>query len=96
VADHPVAEDRLAAHNFTLVAATVDTVTFFDAPKAIEVLSDGVDKVYVTTDGSTPTVGGDNTWIIPATPCARSIRMVSGKVVKLLSSGAPTLSVTRI
>lgn len=95
MADYTVGEDKLAAHDKTLAASTVDTVTFFDAPSSVEVLSDGAAKIYVTTDGSAPTVGGDGTRIIPDSPCARMIGMESGKAVKLVSAGTPTYSVTR-
>lgn len=95
--DHPVGEDKIAAHGFTLVGATVDTVTFFDNPPEVEVLSDGAAEIYVTTDGSTPTVGGDNTYIVPALPCARVIsRSDPTAPVKLISSGTPKVSVTRV
>jgi hypothetical protein len=95
VTAYTVAEDKIAKHDFTLGASTVDTVTFFDAPERVEVVSDGADEVYVTTDGSTPTVSGDNTYIIPALPCSRTIRM-AGAVVKFISAGTPKVSVTRM
>ena len=95
MADYTVGEDEVAVHNKTLVASAVDTVTFFDALEAIEVISDGAAKIYVTTDGSAPTVAGANTRVIPATICARVIRMSSGKSVKLISSGSPTYSIER-
>lgn len=95
MASYVIAEDKLAVHDVTLVASTADTVTFFDNVDQVEVVSDGAAKIYVTTDGSTPTVSGDATRVIPATICSRTIRMSSGKVVKLISSGAPTYSVER-
>lgn len=96
MASYLIGEDKLAVHDKTLVASTVDTVTFFDAPREVEILSDGAAKIYVTTNGVTPTVGGDVTRILPASPCARTIRMESGKAVKLISVGTPTYSVTRV
>ena len=95
MADYSIAADARAVHNKTLVATTVDTVTCARDPRAVEILSDGAAKIYVTVDGSTPTVGGTKTWIVPAVPCARVIPHDRADApVKLISPGTPTYSVT--
>ncbi len=81
----------------TLVAATVYTytVTGYNA-SFVEVTSlDGAAEVYFTTDGSTPTVGGDNCHALPAAMSSVEVKdEVSGDaVVKLISSGTPKISV---
>lgn len=97
MADHPVPADKIAAHDFTLAASTVDTVTFVDNPSNVEVLTDGTAAIYVTTDGTVPTVSGNNTYIIPAFPCIRVVRHWNpASAVQLISSGTPKVSVTRV
>lgn len=97
MASHSVAANEIGAHNKTLVAATVDTVTFADDLAAVEVFTDGSEDIYFTVDGSTPTVAGANCWFLPT---AMSVRRVvvpasGGTVVKLISSATPTYSVSR-
>lgn len=79
----------------TLVASTVDTVTFTTDALAVEVYSSGSAAIYVTVDGSTPTVGGGGTFELPAVSCVRTIRLANPgvPVVRLVSSGTPTYSV---
>jgi hypothetical protein len=92
------------------MAATVDTVTFAlgtsgtpgwgGVPKRVEILSDGAADIYVTVDGSTPTVAGTNCWRIPAVPGStildvRDAIPDDAVVVKLISAGTPTYSVSR-
>jgi len=96
MASYAVADDEVAKHA-TLVASTVDTVTFDPDPEYVEVASrDGAAEIYFTTDGSTPTVGGQNCYVVPAFPSARTARHgATGGAVKLISSGTPAYSVTR-
>ena len=83
----------------TLVAATVYTVTLDgDYPK-VEVLNrDGTAEIYFTVDGSTPTVGGAGTFVLPATigTIEVPVRTSGATVVKLISAGTPKFSVTAI
>lgn len=82
----------------TLVASTVKTITLV-TPYAgtVEVTNvSGVAAVYFTVDGTTPTVAGPDTEVLPAVAGASMI--VPGRhdgtqiVVKLISSGTPTVS----
>lgn len=110
MASYPVASGDVGAHAKTLSAGVVDTVTFqigspgtpgwSAVPGAVEVLSDGLADIYVTVNGSTPTVAGANTYRISAAHQAVTISVADSNsqddvVVKLISAGAPTYSVSR-
>jgi hypothetical protein len=92
------------ARHGTLVAATVTTVTLGTAKadsEQVEVLNrDGAAEIYFTVDGTTPTVAGDDTEMLPASiGSVRVIASTSGQaVVKLISSGTPkyTVRVSRV
>ena len=80
----------------TLTAATVATVNvdnqYFSNVEVVNV--DGVAAVYFTTDGTTPTVGGDGAHVLPAAIGGVDVRAaVTPIVVKLISSGTPKVSV---
>lgn len=95
---YTVAAEKNGAHAKTLVAATVDTVTFTGDVDDVEIVShDGAAAIYVTVDGSTPTVAGEGTRVLPAAIGALVTRAPgSGNtVVKLISAGTPTYSVQR-
>ena len=96
MASYSVAATERAAHAKTLTAATVDTVTFDADFSSIEVIShDGAAAIYFTVDGTTPTVGGANTYFIPAAVASREVKVgtAGDTAVKLISSGTPTYSV---
>jgi hypothetical protein len=111
MASHVVPSGHIGAHAKTLVAATADTVTYElgtvgalgwnRMPQAIEILTDGVADIYVTTDGTAPTVGGSHCWRVPAVAGASRIDLGDQQavntpvVVKLISAGTPTYSVSR-
>ncbi len=110
MAEYTVPSGHVGAHEKTLVADAVDTVTFqlgssgspgwANVPKKIEILTDGDAAIYVTTDGSTPTVGGSNCYPIPAAASStvidvRDSNLSDAVVVKLISAGTPTYSVSR-
>jgi hypothetical protein len=97
VATYSVAAGALAVHDKTLAANVTDSVSFAQDPQAVEVLTDGAAKMYVTVDGSEPTVSGANTYLLLALPGARRITHPSdGSPVKLRSAGTPTYSVTGV
>ena len=81
------------AYAKTLRENTVDTVTFAQAPGKVEIINTGSEGIYLTIDGTTPTIAGAGTIIVPA----NSVRVIdvdtSQKVVKLISSGTPEYSV---
>lgn len=97
MASYTIAAGGRAAHNKTLVAATVDTVTFTDDVDEIDIINlDGVAAIYYTVDGSTPTVEGANTRVLPSGTLSAdrvSARGFSAPVVKLISAGIPKYSV---
>lgn len=78
----------------TLSADTVDTVNFTQFTPYVEITTDGAALMYVTVDGSTPTVGGKATRVLPASPSTRTIRLGPGRgktaAIKLISAGTPT------
>jgi hypothetical protein len=81
----------------TLVANTVTTVTFSANYSVVEFINvDGVSTIYFNIDTDTaPTVQGNDTYVLPATICSRTVGS-DGKeatVVKLISSGTPKYSV---
>lgn len=80
-----------------LSASTVDTINYAVFTPAIEVVCDSGGPLYVTVDGTTPTVGGAGTYVVPASS-VRTIRLGPslGKnpVVKLIATGTPTYNVT--
>jgi hypothetical protein len=93
-----LAVDEVGAHAITLSASTVDTVTIARDCDQVEVMSDGAAAIYFTVDGSTPTVAGKKAYALPAAVGARQVTVpTSGStVVKLISSGTPTYSVTAL
>lgn len=98
MATHTVAQSDIAKHGITLTAGVVDTVTFTSTDAArVQLFSNGAAEVYFTVDGSTPTVGGANCYLLPAVASVDDVEPPTGgaTVVKLISSGTPTLSVVR-
>lgn len=98
MATHTVGPDEVGAHRITLTANTIETVTFTEDLPNSEVISDGTAAVYYTLDGTTPTVGGNNCYVLPAgAACvdSRYVRTAGNTVVKLISTGTPTVSVQR-
>lgn len=83
-----------------LTATFVDTVTFTDHANQVEIVTDGTAAVYVTVDGSAPTVAGANTDVlISGSPCVRVVNVPSvdqPPIVQLISAGTPTYSVTEV
>ncbi len=99
-----------AVEHRTLVAATVTTVTltvaeprgdltsFATAPRTrIEFTNvDGADRVYFTTDGTTPTVAGAGCHVFPAAIGSVEVddeTPGNTATVKMISAGTPLVSV---
>lgn len=101
MASYSVTSGQIGAHGKTLVASTVDTVTFADDIPRVRVINDGAAALFITVDGSTPTVNGANCYILPAGAVTsevysgRMARDEGATVVKLISAGTPTYSVQR-
>lgn len=88
---------RTAAHG-TLAADVVATVILTQEARTVEVLNrDGAAEIYFTADGSTPAVGGDDCFVLPAAIGSLEVTARGARddqtVVKLVSSGTPTYSV---
>lgn len=93
------------ARHATLEADTVLEVELDGRYAEVEVLIRAeAAEVYFTLDGTDPTVGGDDTWAIPAVLAAREVgsgarpsRAANASdpatVVKLISTGTPEISV---
>lgn len=80
----------------TLTANTVKTITLSVDANRVNVCSvDGAAEVYVTVDGTTPTVGGNGAWILPAVigDLELEVTGAGNTVVKLISAGTPKVSV---
>jgi hypothetical protein len=110
MSNYTVPPGNVGVHKKTLAPGVIDTVTFAlgdpgtpgwnKVPRRVEILTDGVDEVYATTDGSAPTVAGGNTYRLPSAgglvAVVVSVDSASGAaVVKLISSGSPVYSVSR-
>lgn len=96
MAVYDVGTGKVGVHDKALAANVMDAVNFADDPGAVEVVSDGAAKVYVSVDGSAATVGGANTYLLPAVACSRVIEHPGDpRAVKLISAGTPVYSVMR-
>lgn len=97
MASYDVKAEALGAYEKTLVANTVDKVSFVDDLSFVEVFSDGAAAIYLTVDGSAPTVHGEDCYFLPATASVRKIEAGRGQatVVQLISAGTPTYSVAK-
>lgn len=98
MASYNVAATEHGAYNKTLVASTVDTVTFAAPQGKVTVWTDGAATITVTVDGTTPTVDGAGGWWLPAQSGTLEIKVpakyaTANLAVKLISSGAPKYSV---
>jgi hypothetical protein len=99
VASYELAKGKVGAHAKTLAPNVIDSVTFQSVGDMnIEVRSDGAAAIYFTLDGSDPTVKGDHCYELPAAPCVRTVDRTKNlkQVVKLISSGSPEYSVSKL
>lgn len=87
------------AKTITMVASTVDTVTLTGTGKFIRFIqSAGKTHVYYTVEQpggtpATPTVAGDNCYITIDTAIHDHPWSGNGCVLKLITSGTPTLTI---
>lgn len=96
MATHTVTGDGFAAHAKVLTANAVDTVNFASSFEEVEVVSDGLAALYVTVDGSAPTVAGPKTFVLPAGVASSRripVRKSGPTSVKLISAAGTTFSV---
>lgn len=98
MATYTLTAGQVAKHAFQLTADTVDTVVFPAALLSIEIISNGIAAAYFTIDGTTPTVAGANTYLLPAGVTSIDLRTAVGNVdaittIKIISAGTPTISV---
>jgi len=78
----------------TLAASTVDTVNLSHPDVKVNVFNRGSSDIYVTLDGTTPTVAGDNTFIVPANTARRfGLGVYAVAAVKLISASTPPYTV---
>lgn len=97
MASRTVSASDIATPTFTLAGSTVDTVTFTNNIGAIEIISDGAAAAYYTVDGTTPTIDGTNTYLLPAGVTSVDTRPTvnsgGSDVVKIISAGTPSIRV---
>lgn len=96
MANYTVAAGALAVHEKVLAANAVDTVTFADDVDSVEILHlDGTGRVYFTVDGSAPAVAGATSRVLlPGSAIIVGVPTSGATVVKLVSAGSATYSVT--
>ncbi len=96
--DYTVAAGLIAAHNATVTAGQVTTVTFREDLPSVDVIADGSTDVYYTLDGSAPTIAGAHTYRLPVGAMTIDTRQpnTSGPtVVRLIASVNTVVSVQR-
>lgn len=93
---------EIGCYEKTLVPDAIDKVVVTDAdlPTSLECMTDGSARIYVTTDGSDPTIGGKHCFVLPAVRCVRMIPIPNAAkgnvIVKLLSEGAPEYDIANV
>lgn len=99
MADIVVALGDVSSGRFVLTANEVSTVTFTENIGAVQIITDGGAAVYYTVDGRDPVVDGPQTFEIPAAAGLASNDTANtpgaGDVVKLVSTGTPSVRVER-
>ncbi|MFD7705698.1 hypothetical protein [Streptomyces sp. NPDC059786] len=96
--EHTVSADEWGIHALTLTAAEETIVRFAADCDQIEILShDGTAPIYFTVDGSPAAVEGPTCRVIPASISSATVHPPTpgGTVVRLISAGTPTVSVSR-
>lgn len=96
VSTYTIAPGDRALHRKVTAANVVDTVNLPTPNRRVEVIATGDAELFVQEDGAAPTVDGPDAWRFPAGgPTTREL-LVRGSVLKLISPGAATYSVTVI
>lgn len=98
MAEYNVPYADVGVHLKTLVANQVDTVTFTGRDLSeVEILSDGSADIFVRLGGADPVVGSGSCWRVPAAMGSTILSVDTSRdtIVKLISSGTPTYSVSR-
>lgn len=100
MSSYTVASNERGAYEKSLTANTVDTVTIYASlAGAIEVkVITGTAPIYVTFDGTAPTVKGANCWDVQPGTAAQiwNLTLDYPAVVKLISSATATYSVSAL
>lgn len=92
MANYSIAGDQRSV-SATLVANTPDVITFANKVTRVKVEAGNAD-IFVTVDGSTPTVNGQNAYRVQANSSDTFEVMTSGAtVVQVISPGTPTYTV---
>lgn len=90
---------KVAAHLVALAANVADSVDFTDRIRAVDIITNGAADVYYTTDGTTPTVGGTNTYRIPVGTTGITNRRLdvipTAATIKLIAPAAVIVSVQK-
>jgi hypothetical protein len=93
-----MAADARNAKHATLTAATLKTIKLSAVTERVTVVNrDGADAVYFRADSVTPTVEGDDCYVLPAAigsmniPCEASTEGYTE--VRIISAGTPKISV---
>lgn len=84
------------AKHATLTAATVDKVTLSTHLGGVEVVNrdQGTSELYVRVDGTDPTVGGDDCYVVPAASARTIVLPDRGKCeARVICSAAVAYSV---
>lgn len=96
---HKVGRGEVGVHELALAANTVDAVEFSSDLTRVEVVKDSGAAIYFTIDGSEPSIKGTDCFYLPAgVACSREVSSPAYKttVVRLISAGTPTYSVSRV
>lgn len=85
---------QIVVRHGTLTADTVETVALGADADTVEVVNRGEDEIFFRIDGTSPTVAGDDSEVVPAGTALEVDRRASGNAtVKLVSSGAADFTV---
>lgn len=99
MASHVVPDGHVGVYNKTLVAAAIDTVTFTSTDVSeVAIATDGTEDIFVKFGGGAPTVEGTDCFLVPSVAGVTRFapRTSSATVVKLISSGTPVYSVSKV